>query len=156
MEIEVREPRTEQEFDLYYDLRWRILREPWTSARESARDEHEGAAVHLIAIQGATILGVGRLHFNSKEEAQVRYMAVESGRTGAGIGSLILEALEARAQQRGASRIVLNARESAIPFYARHGYELIGRIVTNFDAMVHWRMKKDLLPGTKTPTPASV
>lgn len=152
----MREPRTEQEFDLYYALRWRILREPWTSARESARDEYEGAAVHLIAIQGAAILGVGRLHFNSPEEAQVRYMAVENGRTGAGIGSLILAALEVRARQAGAGRIVLNARESAIPFYARHGFELIGQIVTEFDAVVHWRMKKDLLPVMKNTNPTSV
>jgi len=151
MEIEVREPRTEQELNLYYDLRWRILREPWTSTRESARDEHEADAIHLIALQGGNLLGVGRLHFNSPEEAQVRYMAVENGHRGAGIGGLVIDTLEARAQQAGATRVVLNAREDAIPFYARHGYELIGRIVTPFDAVIHWRMKKDL-PPVKKPT----
>jgi GNAT superfamily N-acetyltransferase len=145
MDIQLREPKTEEEFRLYYDLRWRILREPWTSARDSAQDEHERDAFHLIALQdGKLLVGIGRLHFNSPEEAQVRYMAVEKGHTGSGIGSRILEALEAHARQRGAKRIVLNARENAIPFYTRHDYELSDKSSTLFESLVHWRMKKEL------------
>lgn len=145
MSIELREPKTEDEFRLYYDLRWRILREPWTLSRETATDDREPSAFHLMALEaGATLLGVGRLHFNSPEEAQVRYMAVESGHNGRGIGSLILEKLEAHARERGARRIVLNARESAIPFYRKHHYLQCGRTNTEFEAVVHWRMVKDL------------
>ncbi len=141
----MREPRTEQEFSAYYDLRWRILREPWTRARESARDERECDAFHVIAVEeGNRVVGAGRLHFNSPEEAQVRYMAVETGRSGAGIGSRILEKLEAHARDRGARRIVLNARENAIPFYRKHGYQLREQTSTEFEAVVHWRMIKDL------------
>src|ERR1700722_14599406 len=120
MGIQLREPKTEEEFQLYYDLRWRILREPWTQARESAKDEHEQDAFHIAAWEGDGLVGVGRLHFNSRDESQVRYMAVEEPHAGRGIGSLILEALEAEARRRGAKRIVLNARENAISFYRRH------------------------------------
>ena len=41
---------------------------------------------------------------------------------GRGYGSRILKGLEAEAARRGAKKVVLNARDSATEFYARHGY----------------------------------
>jgi len=144
MKIELREPTTERELELYYDLRWRILRERWTQVRESGRDEHEHEAYHLTAWDGAELVGTGRLHFNSAEEAQVRYMAVEETYARQGIGSMVLKALEEEAQRRGAKRIILNARESALPFYRKHHYALMDQSGTLFDSIAHWRMRKDL------------
>jgi GNAT superfamily N-acetyltransferase len=143
-DIELRAPETEREFELYYDLRWRILREPWTQSRDTARDEHEADAIHLMAWLGAIPVGVGRLHFNSPEEGHIRYMAVEPAYAGKGIGGRILEELESRARALGATRIVLNAREKAIPFYRKHGYELVDQSGTLFGSIVHWWMRKTL------------
>jgi GNAT superfamily N-acetyltransferase len=140
----LREPKTGEEFRLYYDLRWRILREPWTQVRESARDEHENEAFHLTAWEQDKLVGVGRLHLNSAEEAQVRYMAVEESHARCGIGGMIMDALEREARRRGVRQIVLNARENAIPFYLKHHYVLNNKTVTEFEAVVHWRMVKDL------------
>ena len=144
MKIDVREPASDRDFELYYDLRWRVLRERWTQVRESGRDEHEHDAYHLTAWDGTKLVGTGRLHFNSDEEAQVRCMAVEESHARQGIGSKILKALEDRARARGAKRVVLNARESALPFYRKHRYELVDQSGTLFDSIVHWRMKKNL------------
>ncbi len=151
MLIKLREPKTKEDFQLYYDLRWRVLREPWAQARESAQDEYERDAFHIMAWEENELLvGVGRLHFNSPEEAQVRYMAVEKDYARRGIGSLILHELEAKAQERGAKRIILNAREDAIPFYKSHSYALIGQTSTLFESLIHWRMAKELrLPQTR-------
>jgi GNAT superfamily N-acetyltransferase len=144
MNFELREPQTEHELALYYDLRWRILREPWTTLRESGRDEHEGDAIHLTAWSGDKLVGTGRLHFNSPEEAQIRCMAVDEAYARNGIGSLILKDLEARAAAAGASRVVLSARDTALPFYAKNGYQRLGHSVTLFDSIEHWWMRKDL------------
>jgi len=144
MDIEVREPRTPKDLDLYYDLRWRVLREPWTKARESGRDEHEREAIHLTAWLGGRLVGVGRVHFNSPEQAQIRYMAVEPDCSGQGIGSLILRGLEERAAQRGAKTVVLNARDKALNFYRKHGYRLLDQSGTLFNSIVHWAMEKEL------------
>lgn len=144
MQIEIREPASPSEMDLYYDLRWRVLRERWTKVRETGKDEHEGDAFHLTAWVGGRLCGTGRLHFNSPEEAQVRFMAVEETCARRGIGSRILETLEARARACNARRIVLNARDSAVGFYRRHGYELVDQSATLFDSIVHWRMQKIL------------
>ncbi|MCU1233397.1 MAG: Histone acetyltransferase HPA2-like protein [Candidatus Solibacter sp.] len=137
----IREPRSGVDFGLYYDLRWRILREPWTQQRETARDEYEDTACHIMAFCGEQLVGVGRLHFNSADEAQVRYMAVEDGFQGKGVGSNILTELEKRAWERGARRIVLNAREGAVHFYERHGYERTEHASELF-GISHWEMEK--------------
>lgn len=143
MDVEVREPKTEGEFEKYYELRWRVLREPWGQPRGSERDELEGEAVHVMACAGGEVVGVGRLHFNSKEEAQIRYMAVKEGYRGRGIGSSILRELERRAKGLGARYIVLNAREGAAKFYEARGYKVVGRARPLF-GIPHLRMRKEL------------
>ncbi|MGH9523873.1 MAG: GNAT family N-acetyltransferase, partial [Terriglobales bacterium] len=105
---EVREPRSAAEMDAYYDLRWRVLREPWQKTRGEERDEHEPEAIHLGAWCRDRLVGVGRAHFVDSGTAQVRYMAVEEDWRGTGIGSEILRELEQRVCSSGAHRIVLN------------------------------------------------
>ena len=142
MNVELREPKTADDFALYYDLRWRILRKPWTEDRESSKDEHESLAVHLMAWADNKLVGVGRLHFNTPQEAQIRYMAVEDSYSGRGVGTVVLKELEVRAERAGATRMVANARENALSFYKKHGYDLIDRADTLFDSLVHWRVVK--------------
>lgn len=141
-QIQVREPSTPEEMEAYYDLRWRILREPWSRERGQERDEHESGATHLAAWMGDRIVGVGRVHFLEPGQAQVRYMAVETALQGRGIGGRILAGLEARARAGGAKLIVLNARDRAVQFYQRHGYAIVQKSEVLFDAIPHWEMQK--------------
>jgi GNAT superfamily N-acetyltransferase len=144
--VMVREPSGACEMERYYDLRWRVLREPWSQERGQERDEHEREAIHLGAWVGERLVGVGRLHFITPDTAQIRYMAVEPEMQGRGVGSRILNELEVRAGQRGAKRIVLNARDRALGFYHRHGYSVTHSSETLFNAIPHWEMLKTLTP----------
>ena len=144
MEITICEPITKQEFKKYYELRWKILRKPWKQPKGSEKDEREKDAIHIIACIDNKIVGVGRLHFNSEKEAQIRYMAVEEKYRRKGIGSLILKELEKRAKSIGAEYIVLNARENAVQFYKKHGYKTVKRTYTLFGCINHWKMQKRL------------
>jgi len=138
------EPKTKEEFGKYYDLRWRILRKPWNQPRGSEKDELEGQGIHVMVTQGSKVIGAGRGHLNTADEAQIRYMAVDDGFQGRGIGSMILKRLEEKLKQRGANHIVLNARESAVDFYKRHGYKAAGRAHTLFGSIPHLKMRKNL------------
>lgn len=142
--MKVREPKTKEEYEKYYDLRWRILRKPWNQPRGSEKDELEGQGIHLIACEKGKFLGVGRVHFNSSKEAQIRYMAVEEGVQGKGVGTMILKELEKSAANKGASHITLNARESALGFYKKHGYRVVGKAHTLFGVIPHHKMRKNL------------
>jgi GNAT superfamily N-acetyltransferase len=146
--MEVQCPRSDAEFAQYYELRWQVLRQPWGEPRGSERDEFDlapGAAEHaLMLAEDGRALAVGRLHFNSPAEAQIRYMAVQESARGWGLGRRIVDYLEARAQQRGAQRIILNARDTAAGFYEKLGYRAVGDGPTLFGAVKHVRMEKTL------------
>ncbi len=140
-----RAPQTPAEWEAYFDLRWRILRAPWDQPRGSERDNIEKTSEHLL-ISGPDFrpLAIGRLHFNSAAEAQVRYMAVEPRAQGQGLGGRILQEFEKRARAAGATSIVLNAREDAQRFYQKHGFATVGPAPTIFEAVKHVRMRKEL------------
>ena len=107
----LRSPMSPDEWDAYFDLRWRILRQPWGQPRGSARDTMADSAFHLLLMDAAgKALACGPLHSTAPGEAQLRYMAVDEHARGCGYGGRILEALEAEARGRGARKIVLNAR----------------------------------------------
>lgn len=138
-------PETPEEFENYYDLRWRILRAPWNQPRGSEKDNLEDEAIHVMVCETGRIpVGVGRAHFNSAIEAQVRYMAVEENYRGKGVGATVLEELEKRAADEGAQYIILNARDNAVPFYERYGYTVIKQSHTLFGSIPHFEMRKDL------------
>lgn len=140
-----RSPQSAAEWDDYFDLRWRVLRAPWDQPRGSEKDDREVESEHLmIADVNSRPLAIGRLHYNSPAEAQVRFMAVEPECRGRGLGGIILSAFERRAKAAGRTSIVLNAREDAQRFYAQHGFRVVGPAATIFSAVQHLRMRKDL------------
>ncbi|MEO8440327.1 MAG: GNAT family N-acetyltransferase, partial [Spartobacteria bacterium] len=139
-------PQSAAEWVAYYDLRWCVLRAPWKQPRGSEQDDREAESEHImIAGPDSRPLAIGRLHFNSPEEAQIRFMAVEPEAQGRGLGGRILQELERRARAKEAKSIVLNAREDAQRFYRTHGFVAIGPAPTIFDAVKHVRMRKDLV-----------
>ena len=143
--LQERSPRDSAEWERYYDLRWRVLREPWGQPRGSERDSLDIEAVHVAFWDDdGRPVAAGRLHLNSPTEAQVRYMVVEANYRGEKLGSRVLEILEARAAAAGVEHVVLNAREEAAPFYLRHGYQEIGSAGLLFGSIPHLKMRKQL------------
>ncbi len=137
------EPSSADEYRRYYDLRWRILRAPWDQPRGSECDAQDAGSTHLMLVDdGGKPLAVGRLHFNTIREAQIRFMAVEVAQQRSGLGSRLLDALEHRAYALGASRIVLDARETALGFYRKQGYAVDGAGHTLFNRIAHVKMSK--------------
>nr|AFI78660.1 thioesterase/acetyltransferase domain protein [uncultured bacterium ws034A6] len=143
--MRVTEPVTAEEFDQYYELRWKILRAPWNQARGSERVSDDETSTHLM-VRGddSKLIGVGRLHFNSIREAQIRFMAIDLPEQRKGIGTRLLQALEARAIEHGASSITLDARETAMGFYRKQGYSPQGPGHTLFNSIAHVKMMKEL------------
>ena len=144
MKVTICEPKSDGEFEKYYELRWDVLRRPWNQPRESEKDEFESDAIHIMACIDNDVIGVGRIHSKSNGKIQIRYMAVMENFRCKGIGTLILRELESRAEKMGAKHVILNARESALGFYRRNGYRITGRADTLFRVISHWKMQKDL------------
>jgi GNAT superfamily N-acetyltransferase len=143
----VRPPQTPEEFEKYYRLRWKILRAPWNQPEGSEKDDFEKQSIHIIAFENDEVIGVGRVHFNSSSEAQLRYMAVDEQWQGKGIGKLILDELERRVVEQGANKIILHARDNAVKFYEMNGYEVHKPSHRLFGSIQHYLMEKKIERG---------
>ena len=124
-EITFKTPENIKEFKEYDLFRWEILRKPLGKDISSLKDEYDKSAFHLMGIKNKKIIATGRLHFNSADEAQIRYMAVSQKLQGIGIGKKVLKLLEKNAIENNAKKIVLNARDHAIDFYKNLGYRTV-------------------------------
>lgn len=52
----VKQPKTKEDFEKYYDLRYRILRKPWNQPRGSEKDELEKESFHIMVLKGTSSL----------------------------------------------------------------------------------------------------
>jgi predicted GNAT family N-acyltransferase len=141
----IRPPATESEFEAYYTMRWKILRQPWDQPPGSEKDEFEDTAIHLAAWNDAgKLIGVGRLHRVAETCGQIRYMAVDQTQRSHGVGQAILRELENCAAGSGFEEIKLNSRQDAVPFYTKNGYQVLGPSHTLFGTIPHFEMRKQL------------
>jgi len=145
MPFTIRQPKTAEEFKQYYHLRWTLLRAPWSQAEGSEIDNIEDQCFHFMAIDDKnTVIAVARLQFNSNNEAQIRYMAVDQRHERQGIGRQLINTMERHAIEKNCTQIVLDARESAIEFYKNSGYKIIEKSYLLFDEIQHYRMLKSI------------
>jgi predicted GNAT family N-acyltransferase len=143
--MKIIEPKTEREVEQYYNLRYEILRKPWNQPRQSTKDEWEDQSIHILMLDdNDNAIACGRLQLNSKEEGQIRSMAVQTEMQGRGLGKRIIEWIEEKAQERQMKRIILDARENAVKFYESCGYKVIGDSYLLFGIIKHYKMEKHL------------
>lgn len=157
MNFHIKQPETSEEFKNYYHLRWKLLRAPWYQPEGSEVDDLEDQCFHLIATTGTNeVIGVARLQFNTADEAQIRYMAVATEYERKGIGRQLVKAMESHAIDSHCKTIVLDARESAVDFYKKLGYQVVEKSYLLFDEIQHFQMRKIIyrkVAGTQRNTP---
>jgi len=144
--VKIIEPNSSAEFELYYNLRYEVLRKPWLQPKGSEKDDGDKSSIHRMIIDESNgkAVAVGRLQFNTSEEAQIRYMAVSDNYQLKGYGNIIVKTLEDIALNKGIRNIILQARENALKFYWKNGYEIIEKSYLLFDEIQHWLMVKKI------------
>ena len=143
--MRLQEPVSQEDFEKYYQLRWEVLRKPWNQPKGSEKDENEKSSIHIMALnEKDDCVGVSRLQFNSAEEAQVRFMGVRDDQQGKGVGKKLMHYLEEKARQKGAKKVVLQARENAVKFYLSIGYVVVVESFLLWGIIQHYRMGKSL------------
>jgi len=142
--FEVRQPITPEEWANYYALRSERLRLPWGAPPESPEEPGEAESVHAAAfLPDAQAIGSGRLLFPAPDFAQIRSMAVHPTHEGSGVGRAIVRYLESKALEHGIHRVELNARDNALGFYLKLGYENL-RPTDPYLGIPHFRMGRTL------------
>ncbi len=142
MEIEIRSPKSEVEWEQYYSLRYRILRQPWNQPRGSERNEGDEIGLHFALYENEILKAIARLDINDEKSAQVRFMAVETEIQRKGYGKQVMLAVESYCKSISISEIILHAREVAIPFYESLDYQLVEKSHLLFNEIQHHLMSK--------------
>ena len=105
-------------------------------------DEFDLTATHALAYLDTQCIGTGRLVELGNGHTQIGRMAVLAQFRGAGTGKQILEKLVELAISQRAKTIILHAQLSAIPFYEKLGYTIIGTSFEIKDVGTHFVMYK--------------
>ena len=146
MNFLIKSPKTKKDFNLYYNLRWEILRKPYDQKKGSEKDANELVSHHLMAyLPNNKVIGVGRINEDKNKKAQIRFMAVHSKYRNNNVGEKILKELEKYAYKNSIEYIYLNARDSAVKFYLKNGYKIIKKSHVLFGNLHHWLMEKNII-----------
>ena len=140
------EPINQIELDEYYKLRWITLRKKWGQDIGTERDISDADSMHRMIIDhDAIAIAVGRLHFNSDIESQIRYMGVHPNFRRDGFGTILLDELEKLSLNTDHKKVVLQSRESALNFYLSNGYKIEKKTYLLFNSIQHFLMSKELI-----------
>ena len=103
-------------------------------------DDLDGAAIHLLALEGETPLGTARL-IASGETGKIGRVCVAKPARGTGLGrALILDGC-ARLAALGCTRVELGAQVQAMPFYAALGFAPFGPVYDDAGIPHRWMAK---------------
>ena len=132
-----------EDYDAEMALRYEILRKPLGLEFRHEDLQHESISTHIGCFHDGKL--VGCLLMTPKDERifQMRQVAVAQRFQRQGIGEQLVEFAEQWARQEKANKIILNAREAAIPFYLKLNYQTVGTPFTEV-RIPHSRMEKKL------------
>ncbi|MGH6799711.1 MAG: GNAT family N-acetyltransferase [Candidatus Binataceae bacterium] len=105
-------------------------------------DADDAAAFHVLALEGDTAVGCGRMVTHG-EQVKIGRMAVLKARRGEGIGRQVLEFLMATARRRGFRKALLHAQLHAEGFYRKNGFRPLGEVFEEA-GIPHRAMEREL------------
>ncbi len=114
------------EYETSVGLRYAVLRAPLGLRLGPDERTEEATLVHLGAFEGERLVGCLMLHDQGDGSVRMRQVAVADDRQRSGIGRALVAFSETRAKELGFREMVLHAREPAVPFYEKLGYETFG------------------------------
>ncbi len=125
------------------DLRYKTLRKPLglEFTEEELADEKD--ELLIAAFDDDEIMGCCVLTPIEAQTLRLRQMAVKPEEQGTGIGASIIYFSENLAKDKGFKRIIMHARDSAIGFYEKFGYKVVGQEFTEV-SLPHHLMEKQL------------
>jgi predicted GNAT family N-acyltransferase len=133
-----------EEYQQSLALRDRIMRQPLNlqfTEQELAQDKVDH---HLAYIEDGQVRGILVMKSIDENTFKMRQVAIDDAIQGLGIGSVLVSFAEDFALQNDKNRIILSARDKAIPFYKRLDYEIVGEGFVEV-GIPHHSMEKILL-----------
>ena len=125
------------------DLRQAVLRTPLGRSLEFEQTKTDPTDWHLGALHQARLVGIVSLMPLDRHTIRMRQMAVSTHFRGLGIGYGLVKQAEGLTYKKGFRTIILDARETAMPFYHKLAYETAKGPFTK-TGIPHYQMLKKL------------
>jgi ribosomal protein S18 acetylase RimI-like enzyme len=132
-----------KEYQLMVNLRYEILRKPLGLQFSKDELDQEKDEILIGAFEDEKILGCCMLVKTDVKSCRLRQMAVINKLQGKGIGKALMVFAENLARDRGFKNLTMHARKSAVGFYERLGYRVIGEEFQEV-TISHYVMEKEL------------
>ena len=130
------------EYDEAVALRYEVLRRPLGLLYTPEQLAGEWDNIHIAAFNTAgRIVGYLNLTIVNVEEVKMRQVAVAPADQGKGIGIAMVAYSEDLAKALNFKEITLHARKTAVAFYLRQGYDMLGDAFEEV-SLPHFKMKK--------------
>ena len=132
--------------DLYQssiDLRDRILRQPLGLQFSKEELLQENDSHHLVYLEKGEVIGVIVMRPIDDNIFKMRQVAIDSKWQRKGVGQALVKFSETFTQSKNRSKIILHARDTAIPFYEKLGYHTVGNEFVEV-GIKHCKMEKAL------------
>lgn len=131
------------QYRMEVELRDRILRAPLGLTFSEEELALEASSFHLGSFLEDRLVGCLVLTPLAESKIKMRQVAIDPEVQGQGLGSKLVRYSEEFACAKGASLMVLNARQTAVNFYLRLGYRIVGDQFEEV-TILHFKMEKNL------------
>lgn len=140
MQIDYGSPKYEQ----MLKLRDEMLRRPLGLVYTAKDLEPDKEDILIAAFDDGSIMGCCILRDEGNGTIRLRQMAVKNTQQGKGIGQQIMRFAETVARDKGYKVLTMHARDTAIGFYQKQGYKVVGKGFMEV-TIPHHKMEKRLL-----------
>ena len=144
MAYHVRFASTPEDRDAAFLLRRAVFEQEQNIPRPLDRDALDSSADHVVAFDGASCVGTGRIVRLDQRTCQVGRQATAPSHRGQGVGTAVLEHLERMARLRGVAELIVHAQLPAEPFYRNRGFVREGEVFQD-QGVPHVLMRKRLV-----------
>lgn len=150
MEIKIIEHNS-IDYDKMIALRINVLLAPIGVPPSFIKPANEVKDLLVGAFHREDLIGCCVLTEVNETTIQLRQMAVDTRTQGTGVGAAIIEFAEDTARDKGFTMLLLNARDTVIPFYEKCGYHVTGEGFTEVNIPHHTMIKDIAKPAWRIP-----
>ena len=126
------------------NMRNEILRKPLGLNFSTDELENEKDEILIGAFEDEKMLGCCMLVKSGSSTVRLRQMAVLNNLQGKGIGRALMQFAENIARDLGYKKLTMHARVTAVGFYEKLGYEVVGEMFEEV-TIPHNSMEKSLI-----------
>lgn len=132
-----------KEYQQMVKLRSDILRQPLGLSFTEDELAKEKEDILIGAFDDDEMLACCMLTKAGNNSLRLRQMAVQNNLQGKGIGASMMNFAETVARDKGYKKLVMHARKTALGFYEKLGYQVVGDEFTEV-TIPHYVMEKNL------------